>query len=310
MIALLPLACFGEPPDPGGGNDTTEASTDPTDADTGTSPTDPSTASVSSTSPGTSASTSATSNTTTTDSGPDATSATTIEPETDSDAPPCGEMGQACCEGSACDEGACLLGTCVAFAGVFINGDECRECPSVLQALSCGCPDGFEIAPALPLLSSGCIKDAPEPWNDDGMYMCQAIDYVPGVSDWGGAYVRADPSGDGCGDAPECIVGNPYTTGECDCPPESTAVEVVVFGHCDGDIPDPPPAFRLGLCMGNAEPLTLGGVVYSEGPTCIAPHPVTGNCDCPPELTRTSLRVISQAVPNMAGDLGFCVRAP
>lgn len=307
-IALLPLglvaACFGEPPSlPDDGEDTTGASTDPTDADSGTAPTsDPPTGSMSSTNPGTSVGTSAS---TTSDASD--TSATTIEPDTE--APACGAMGEACCEGSMCDEGACLLGHCVAFAGVFMDGELCPDCPSVLQALECGCPPGFELGPALPLLSSGCIKDTAKPWTDESVYVCQASTYVPGRSDWGGTYLRAD--GEGCVDAPSCVVGNPYTNGQCDCPPESTAVEALVYGHCGGEPPDPPPAYRLGICVGDAEPLTIGGVVYSEGPVCLVPHPETGSCECPEDFTRQALRVISQATPtNMAGDFGFCVRAP
>jgi hypothetical protein len=312
-LALCPLAlaaCFGEAPVPGGGDDTDDGSSAPTEADTGTAPTgDPSTASMSSTEPtgaSDSNSSSSTSNSSTT-ADPSETDATTIEPETEG--PPCGAMGEACCEADACEEGACLLGTCVAFAGVFMDGEQCPSCPSVLQALSCGCPDGFDIAPALPLLSSGCIKDSPEPWTDESVYVCQASTYVPGVSDWGGAYLRNDAAA-GCEGVPACVVANPYTR-DCNCPAESTPVEAVVYGHCDGEIPEPPPAFRLTFCIGNAPPLTFGGVVYSESPTCIVPHPETGSCACPEELTLSSLRVISQAVPtNMAGDLGFCVRAP
>lgn len=312
-LALCPLAlaaCFGEAPVPGGGDDTDDGSSDPTEADTGTAPTgDPSTASMSSTEPtgASDSNSSSTSNTTSTTTDPSETDATTIEPETEG--PPCGAMGEACCEEAACDEGACLLGRCVAFAGAFIDGQECEECPSVLQALSCGCPDGFELGPALPLLSSGCIKDTEKPWAEDEMYVCQATAYVPGRSDWGGAFLRNDS--DGCGGGPNCVVPNPYTE-ECGCPEQSTLVETVVYGHCGAaETPDPPPAFKLGFCIGDAEPRTFGGVVYSEAPTCLLPHPETGSCACPEEFSLSSLRVISQAVPtNMAGDLGFCVRAP
>jgi hypothetical protein len=182
----------------------------------------------------------------------------------------------------------------------------------VLAALECGCPPGFETSPALELLSSGCIKDDKVlPWVDEVVQFCEASAYVPGRSDWGGAYMRADVPTGGCEGAPDCAVGNPYADDVCECPPQSTAVEVLVYGHCGGDIPDPPPAYRLGFCVGDdVDPITFGGIVYAEGPTCLAPHPETGSCECPAPLSRTNVRVISQATPNVAGDLGFCVQTP
>lgn len=302
LLAALALSCFSEvPPDVSGG-----ASTQGQDETTASDESDPSTVSQSSTSM---------SGTTAMSGSADGTSDPSETNADESGPPPCGALGEVCCTDEGCDEGACLLGRCVTFAGVYLDGELCPACPAVLQATTCGCPAGFDASAALSVLSSGCIKEGPKsglPWVDESMFACAASSYVPGRSDFGGMYLVADVAGAGCPGMPDCMVGNPFAGNECMCPEGSSAVEVRLFAHCGGEIPDPPPAYRLGVCLGDDAPaLTIGGVVYSEGATCLVPHPETGNCDCPPELSRASLRVISSAPPNHhAGDLGFCVRAP
>lgn len=224
--------------------------------------------------------------------------------------PPCGALGEPCCDDGACDEGACLDDTCVAFAGAFIDGELCPDCPHILAASQCGCPEGFAASEAMSVLSSGCIKEGPKselPWVDESLYFCEAPNYIAGRSDWGGAYLVANRPGSGCGGQPDCLVGNAYAGDECQCPDQSSAIEMLIFAHCDGEIPDPPPAYRLGVCLGDGPAVTIAGVVFRQGDECIETFP-EANCACPAGFSETSLRLISEAVPNIAGDFGLCVR--
>ncbi|HWB76280.1 MAG TPA: hypothetical protein VG755_15020 [Nannocystaceae bacterium] len=303
-VALL-LACFTEGGGgPGSGNDSDPDGSDESSAGESDSSATNGMSSTSVGTSGTSTSTDGTTSMTTMTS----TSMTTSD-ETDSGPPPvCGHLGESCCD-AACEEGACLAGTCVAFAGAYLDGEMCPDCPRVLDGPSCGCPEGFATSAPFPVLSSGCIKDGPlmnEPWIDELVSFC-AAPYVPGA-DWGGAYLE-DLSGQMCGGS-DCVVGNPDAADACACPDGTNAVLIDLFGFCGAEAADPPP-YRLGLCLGSPDDaLTLGGVVYGQGPDCIVEHPATGTCDCPPGWQTHSFRVISQAQPNAAGDLGFCVRAP
>lgn len=304
-LVVLLSACFSEAPgspsgdvdgtDPSGGNDTTATTggTDGTSAD----PSGPTMASASMS--------------TTTATSADATTDDPAETTDDPSAPVCGAMGDPCCADAECDEGVCREGTCAAFGGAFIYGELCDDCPNVLGATQCGCPGGFEASAPTMVLSSGCIKDGPKsslPWTDELMHFCEAPTYVPGRSDWGGAYLVANTAGEGCEGMPDCVLGNRFADDQCGCPDQSQAVEVVIYAHCgDGSIPEPPPAYRLGFCLGDAPPTTIAGVVYRQGDECLQSYP-EGNCACPDGFPERSMRVIGEVEPNMAGDLGFCVR--
>lgn len=300
-LSLVPLAlvlaCFTEGGGgPGSGNSSPGESEESSAGESDTS----ATVGMSSTSVGTSGTSTSTDGTT---------SPTTTSDESDSGPPPvCGHLGESCCD-AGCEEGACLGGTCVTFAGAYLDGELCTDCPHVMEGPSCGCPEGFATSAPFPLLSSGCIKTGPksdQPWTDELVYFCEAP-YVPGRSDWGGAYLRQTAGGATCA-GNSCVVGNPNAGSDCGCPDGTNAVEVALFGHCGGVIPDPPPAMMLGLCLGAPENAsTIGGVVYELGPDCLIPHPATATCDCPQGWTKQSFRVIAEDDPNLAGDLGFCV---
>lgn len=304
-LILVATSCFSEPLDDSGSATLGNESGSETAADSTADPStvgDPSSATM-----GSESMSSSTAGTSVSD-------ATTVGPmDTGDDDPsgplPCGAFGEPCCDGG-CDEGACLDDECVAFAGAYIEGELCSDCPNVLAADQCGCPAGFNASEAIAILSSGCIKEGPKsdlPWIDETIAFCEAPVYLPGRSDWGGAYMTADVEGGGCLGEADCLIGNEYAEGACGCPDQSTAVEVRLFAHCGGDIPDPPAAYRLGMCLGNNGPGTIGGIVYREGGACLESSP-EAECECPAGFAEQSLRVISRASPNQAGDLGFCVR--
>lgn len=320
FFCVLVGGCFADP-GPGGGDDDDAAMTE----GAGSGSTDTASATSVGTASGSGTSVSGTSVDPTT---PTTTTDTATTDETsgvETGTPSCGALGEACCGGINCDEGACWHDQCVVFAGAFAEPNSCEggECttepngnmneipPSTIPYLGmCGCPEGFRASSPMPTTSDYCPQEALL-HTETEVYFCEYEDAYPHAT-WQGAFaVSEDPACEMDGIDDGCVRPNLYTAG-CSCPDGSAEVVVETWAKCGGKGSEDN-AVEIHLCMNaEAEPTNFGGAyqvrwLSAGGTMCEAGNPLFGDCGCPPGFQAEPLRITSPIVDN-GGDLFVCVR--
>jgi hypothetical protein len=323
FFCVLVGGCFADP-GPAGGDDDDAAMTEGTGSPSTDSASSTSVGSVSGS--GTSMSgttvepTSATATATTDSATTDATS------DVETGIPSCGALGEACCGGTDCDEGACWHDQCVVFAGAYADpntcdGGVCTENPSgnmeeippstIPYLGMCGCPEGFRASSPLPTTSDYCPQEALLHTETD-VFFCEHENVYANTT-WQGAYATSqDPACEMDGSDDECIRPNLYT-GACTCPPGSVEMVAETWAKCGGK-GTADNAVTLHVCLNEgAEPTNFGGAyqvrwLNQGGTMCESGNPIVGgDCQCPAGFVGEALRITSPVVDN-GGDLFVCVR--
>jgi hypothetical protein len=210
------------------------------------------------------------------------------------DAATCGLYAQSCCVGSTpCQQGACLGGICRELGGVYVTNlaPECGNIPCAVgnphASDLCACPPGF-LTHTLPIYND-CWMPGFRTVAD--LTFCRASTAYA-ESDWAGAF-QAVPPGTPCVPQPDgCTVPNPYT-GQCACPPDTTAIALPVdvptcsnTSHAQGTIT---------LCWNATAPRASfdGAYLFDDAaPPCTTPNPATSDCSCPEPNPLQAVRMI------------------
>lgn len=218
----------------------------------------------------------------------------------------CGALGQPCCGGTLCREGACLLGSCAAFAGAYqINSAPCVVCPQYSSnpyGSSCNCPSGFSAVTGIKVLSDcpggGMFQNA-------DIVRCEAPSR--GSGEYAGMFQKDD---DG-----SCAAGNPFAGNACDCPPGTvvTPLPVLVQRAATGNV-----GSSIWVCRPTVSSSdNFGGFFQLDDVPCNpistnlcrVANPVSGACSCPAGFSATRYRALSQCLVGLIGTtLYFCTR--